>query len=140
MAKATLAAAIYSESIRRKHSMPAGQFQVFLFTGGVFPGIHMAIPELWIQTTAQVQGNENQRVGAESRRLRSLCHKQKPGSPLMVPATARDPTKDIPMSTKNSQGSSKLLLLTKNLEFIYSSSQAKQIHQVKVTFIISNAA
>lgn len=101
----------------------------------------MAIPELWIQTTAQVQGNENQRVGAESRRLRSPCHKQKAVSHLMVPATAsRDPTNDILMSTNYSQGTSKLLLPTKNLELTCSSSQAKYIYQVKVTFIISNVA
>ena len=55
-------AAIYSESIRGKHSMPAWQLQVLLFTGRVVPGVHMAKQEailLGTQMTAQMQGNEN---------------------------------------------------------------------------------
>lgn len=37
-------AAIYLESIR-KHSIPAGQSQGFVFMGRAFPGVHMA--SLW---------------------------------------------------------------------------------------------
>ena len=58
-------AAIYSESIRRKHSRPAGKLQVFVFMGRVIPEVHMAKQEailLGIQMTVQMQGNENHRV------------------------------------------------------------------------------
>lgn len=141
LAKATHSTAIYAESMKK--TQPAGRAgsSFSLHGRSLLPGTHTAIPELWIQTIAQVQENENQRVSAESRWLRSLPYNQKPIPHLTVAATAsRDPTKDRPVSVKYSQGSSKLLLLTKNSEFMHSSSQAKHIYQLKVTLIISNVA
>lgn len=45
--RGTHTAANHSQSMSRKHSVPAGQFQVFLFVRGVLPGVHMAIKELF---------------------------------------------------------------------------------------------
>lgn len=74
--------------------MPAGQFHVGLFMGGALPGVHVASPELWIQTTAQCKGMRITGWVQSYTGLKVLRHKEKLVSHMMVPAAAStDPNK-----------------------------------------------
>lgn len=97
LAKAKHTAAIHSESLRRKHNMPAGQLQVFLLHGRRLLRNPQGHP--WALDSDDSLGAR--KGESESWRLRSLCHKQKPVSHLMVPATAsRDPMKYMATSAQ----------------------------------------
>lgn len=137
LAKAKHTAAIHSESLRRKHNMPAGQLQVFLLHGRRLLRNPQGHP--WALDSDDSLGAR--KGESESWRLRSLCHNR---NQFLIwwsqPQLLGTPWSIWPRLHKCSQRSSKLLLLTKNLEFTHSSSQFKYIYQVKVTFIISNVA
>lgn len=141
LAKTTHTAIIYPESMKKRTARQQGHFKHF--SSWEESSQEPTRPSQSFAFRPQLGRKEMRikRVSAESHWLRSLPHKQKPVPHLTVAATAsRDPTKDRPVSVKYSQGSWKLLLLTKNSEFMYSSSQAKHIYQLKVTLIISNVA
>lgn len=96
---------------------------------------------LGIQMTAQVQGNENHRVSAESHWLRSLMSQTETSTSNNYPSHSFQGPHEVHTHLwKVPQGSSKLLLLTKNWEFMHSSSQSKYIYQIKIIFTISSVA